>query len=935
MTLNSIKKKTLNENWQMITKQEYLDKIEAGEELNISEVGNNSLPVDIVLGNYEKNNEWVVKDVQIPNCWESDGFWKGFCGPVWYRNKFNIEDKFLDENKRYLLQFGAVSYFCSVWINGERLGEHRGMWDSFQFDITDYLQKENIIILEIHKPGDYFPVKNSLAGFVPFVTTTFGGIWQDCKIVEVDKITIEDIHIIPDIKKDKIEVRLEINSIMEDIFRAEIDAGVAESSLTKSVDINVGKNGYIFCIEINDPILWSPDNPYLYNIDIDIRGENKLYANISKKFGMRDVSVKGKQIYLNNKPHYLRGVLNWVSYPDIIAPHPSKERIKDEIIKMKNMGYNMIKLCLVIPNKEYFELADELGVLLWVELPMWMPRVDEGFAERAKREYERIIKEVRNYPSVVMYTLGCELDDEIGAGLLEELYHLVKEQTLSSLVKDNSGSAEAYGGVNKEFADFYDYHFYAEANQFSDLIDYFYPKWKEEKPLVFGEYCDSDTFRDVREIEEKLGHKVWWRFDDPVINPQGVRWDYNVVNNVDRLKDFPLDINFDQVKQRSYGQTFEYRKDIIEQTRKRDDTSGYTITDIIDTSISTAGMMDDFGKLKFDPDKFSQFNNDTVITFEKDKRRIWKNGGDRPQYLDEFNNYQGDKFRVNILCSHYGDTIQQSILEWKLIDSNGEILANNNICIQNNIRSGFVGKIAEIEADLPVGEEAYSVRLDVNLIQNETLISNNSWNYWLLPEVKISEWDFTLWDKRGFFADMIEKDPNGDVVNDKIKIITNPDDYSSIEGEIIVATAWNNNIKKWLNNGTLVYLMLDIGDTKFVEGSPFWREGIELIHSHQLTDKLPHSGYPGIQFKGITPEVIIDKSELESRLDINLNPVISRLDARTFLTSYYMLDGSNSKGKLVATTLKLAGGFARQPLGFTKNILGAYLLDNGIQYLKQ
>ena len=146
---------------------------------------------------------------------------------------------------------------------------------------------------------------------------------------------------------------------------------------------------------------------------------------------------------------------------------------------------------------------------------MWMPELSPFFLQQAPIEYDRIVRQVRGQPSVVLYTLGCELDAAVRAEFLEPLYRQTKALIGDALLRDNSGSGEAYGGLLNEFAEYYDYHFYSDIQFFRPLLDYFAPRWRPAQPFVFGEFCDLDTWRDLRKLHDAGGGTLhWWARND-------------------------------------------------------------------------------------------------------------------------------------------------------------------------------------------------------------------------------------------------------------------------------------------------------------------------------------------------------------------------------------------------------------------------------------
>ncbi len=105
--------------------------------------------------------------------------------------------------------------------------------------------------------------------------------------------------------------------------------------------------------------------------------------------------------------------MNWGWNPESIAPRYTPEQVHTEIRRLRELGFNLIKLCLFIPNPTYYEIADEEGMLLWQEWPMWLPEITDTLRARAPAEYRDYMQLTRHHPSVVIYTLGCELDRRV------------------------------------------------------------------------------------------------------------------------------------------------------------------------------------------------------------------------------------------------------------------------------------------------------------------------------------------------------------------------------------------------------------------------------------------------------------------------------------------------------------------------------------------
>lgn len=909
----------------------------------------------------------LARAVSVPTTWEREGFPKTLEGPVWFAVKVVVADG--DPSCGGLtLRFGAVSYFATIWVDGARVATHRGMWDPFDVDVTDVIGPNSVIAIEVYKPWSRFPVRESLAGFIPYVTTTFGGPWQPVELVAVGDLSITDAWVrtepaTPD------ACAIAAVSVRSGKPRRGVALTVARVSGPSSdpaavrrgaeahriVDLPAGESSWELDLDALDLPWWSPRAPQLAELVITVE-HDKLRESRETRAAKRTVSADGTRLLLNGRPVYPRGVLHWMAYPDRFSPDPTRERAEAELGAIQALGYTMVKLCLVLPPEVYFEVADELGVFLWVEFPMWLPRVTEGYAEQAETEYQAMVRRIRNHPSVLLYTLGCELSSEANADILKRLYELVKHETAGALVRDNSGSAEAYGGVAAEFADFSDYHFYAEATVFSDLMDHFLPAWKPARPLLFGEYCDSDTFRSVAMIEEHLDHDPFWADDDPVRNPQGVRWDYHVVSNRRRLADPPVDIPYAEITRRSYERSLEYRKSILEQTRLHHAPSGYVVTNLQDTPVTTSGMLDDFGGLKFDPAVFRRFNADTVLLIARDRRRSWRAGGDRRQFLDEHCVAAGETVRLNVICSHFGvEPIVRPVIEYQLLEAASDnLLAQGAIDAAEALSPGSSVRLAQVSftADAHGVQDGAGSSKEVDLriaVKDASRpgagpIAENFFPFWVLDE-SVDAANVAVYDPIGAVGEAITSAPG--TWHDRfasIATVQRPGDTSP--DAVLVSTVATEAVVEYARaGGPLVLLLQDAGEP-LATPAPFYREGIALIHDNAqargLLGGLPHRGFAGTAFSAVAPDRALDPSAVAERFGADPGPVVSRLDARRFQIMHYLSTLAVGAGvtkaspeNVVVTTLRLTGGDGRTPLGFGANVLGRYVFASAVRFLSE
>ncbi|MCK4513360.1 hypothetical protein KAW64_16545, partial [bacterium] len=349
---------------------------------------------------------WHVERHEVPGCWEEWGWSKRLEGPVWFIRQFAW-----NEEGPTLIRFDGVSYFCHIWLNGAWIGSHRGIWTSFEVDVTEAMSDEtNVLAVEVFKPWKrFFPVRQSLAGFIPYVTSTFGGIWQrvvgsrrkPVRIVDVYAYYVRDVDVI------RIEIHIGADPGVDTAATVRARIGDAE----RTVDLDRLSSEHKVFIDLPGEGLphWSPDSPVLHPLTVAVESGG-VSETTHRQIGLRTLEARGRRLFFNDEPIYLRGVLHWMSYTDSIAPYWNPERHAYEMDYIRSLGFNLVKQCLVIPPQEYLDHADSTGMLVWIELPMWLPEVDDEYTERTLSEYREIIRRVRNHPSVVLWTLGCELD---------------------------------------------------------------------------------------------------------------------------------------------------------------------------------------------------------------------------------------------------------------------------------------------------------------------------------------------------------------------------------------------------------------------------------------------------------------------------------------------------------------------------------------------
>lgn len=900
---------SLNGNWEIFI--DFVDAAVKPEDLNV-------------------HAQW--RDILVPGCWEQVEANKKAEGPVWYRKSFKVPAEWSD--LPVALEFGGVNYYCEVYLNGALTCTHEGGWNGFQVRVEKLLifGNDNELLVKVYKQGVRFPLRESLAGFLPDVGVIFGGIWKSVQLVHVPEVTVKDVFAKPRIRDNGAEVEFVLNAIPRDTTRsvnliAEIKdrQGKTVSSREQSMTIPPASErieGKLW-LEFEEAIsLWSPEQPDLYQLNLSLSKNGCEIYSQSCRFGMKELNVRDDQFYLNGSPLYMRGVLHWGWYAEHIAPIPSREEIREELKRVKASGFNLVKLCLFVPVQDYYELADEMGVLIWQELPMWLPEVTPEFKSRVFSQYEAIIREVRNHPSLCVWTLGCELDQSADSTFLQELYEMAKSLTDHAIIRDNSGSGECYGGLLKEYADFYDYHFYTDIHFFPELLSQFAGSWRENKPWMFGEFCDYDEFRNLdTTLEDHGGEMPWWLRYDEEVNPvaKEERWQYS--RQAEKLAKLNLPFSNAQLWKNANQSAFVYRKAVLELVRTYAKISGYVITSIKDNPIATSAVFDDVGRPKQPPERLRMINDSTVITLTWDNRCSWIGGGDRLIRWDPYNYTAGTFIRPHLFVSHYGsELLENGILSWKIVtDEGGTILGEGAIC-SVRMQAGEAREVDILEVVAPEVKVPTALTLSAELTGKAETV-RNSWTFRVFPKPAL-----------------IAEEQSAVLIDDPFDVFAGLNTlYPGIQSNSAIKESTRVILTSYLRpeheafmeqGGNVLFVQRSKSGPFIVKQLSFSRESLQLYYDHPVMNGYPHEHHTSHSMFGLATDLVFDYDSLPAH-----TPVMERLDARLFERHGYMVESSRGQGLLLATTLRFEGGLGSQPQGILKNTGARYLLDLAIKYL--
>ena len=864
---------------------------------------------------FSLGNDGPVSSISVPGCWEAQGFSKHVDGPAVYRKVLpTMQDR---GDARVILELDAVSYACAVSVNGRVMGSHEGMWTPFFVDITEALAANtaSTLQIEVWKPGSRYPVRESLAGFLPDVATTFGGLWQSCRL-RIGRQFLRGVDLSADMSRSEISFR----ATAEDFGgtstgRIEILVRDGGAVVARSEGVR-DEDGTVLAVEtVPEAQEWSPSSPHLYEVSATWIDGKDILAAWSGKTGFRQLLALGDRLLLNGRPAFLRGVLSWGWDPMLLAPRFDRQSIRREFALLKSLGFNMVKLCLFIPSQELFEVADEEGMLLWEELPLWLPEVTPALAERAPEEYRQYARRVASHPSVALYTLGCEMGASVTPALLSALDGAVRPYARGALVCDNSGSGESYGGRDADVADFTDYHPYYDMHWFEPLMDNWRRDWKPPRPWIFGEFCDQDAFRDREAMKVRNGGVLpWWMTPDlPVAAWRGEA--QALLEADERLARAALPVPASLVAAASDAHALVTRKYTLESLRKKAGMGGYVVTGLRDTPISTSGILDDEGRARWSAEQLRACNDEVILCLDVPRRRAWTHGGDRPSRIDMHCWWAGEKASWTVIVSTYAPVIPAgAAVTWHLERADGISLAHGQTRTDRELYAGTTSALAAVEVSLPEVVRAEKAVLSVRMTGGSLRV-DNAWPIWIFPRPASMEATTALYDPSFQLEGVTEGISLGARITDPALTPTDG---------VLIAASWDEKVAAhFVNGGRILFWQLNAGPFPSARG-PFWREAVPLFMPHRLWEGFPHGDSTDMQFFGMATDVMLDAGATGTTLgpEARIHPLLRRLDARTFLMHEYLMEAHSGSGRMILSTLRFHGGAGAQPSGFLRNVAG-------------
>lgn len=636
-----------------------------------------------------------------------------YLGPAWYRKEITVPKEWGD--KEIFLSLERVIWNSQVWINEKKVDiEDESLSAPHQFKLTNYIVPgKNTIVIRIDNSKQHeISVKNLAHAYTNDTQTMWNGVLGKMLLSAKNKTYIDDLRLTPDVDNKKVSVSLKLNNNTSGklIFTVKDPTG---KTLPAKIFLIHG-NDTVFDYDINSPLLWDEFTPNLYQATatLEVDGQSDIKA---ESFGMRKISSKDALLQINNRRLFLRGTLECCIFPLKGYPPTDKAEWEKVFKAARDYGLNHLRFHSWCPPKAAFEVADEMGFYLQVELPLWELNIgqDEPTVNFLYEESARIMKEYGNHPSFCFWSLGNELQGDFK--VLDKLLISLKEQDNRHLYTTTSFTFEPGHGSWPEANDelwitqwtkkgwvrgqgIFDDEPASFNKDFSTSIEGL------TTPLVTHEIGQYSVFPNLNEIEKYRGNLL-------PLNFKAVMNDLQSKNRLHLAQDYLM---------ASGKLAVILYKEEIERALKTPGFSGFQLLDLHDfpgQGTALVGIIDAFWESKglITSEEFRQFCSPVVPLARFDKAT----------YLNS------ETFEAHIEAANFSNqTLKDIQPEWSLKNSDGKIIARGELSKQDVIVGNAI-KQGNISVSLNAIKEAQQLTFSVKYKNTNY---QNSWNIWVYPQ---------------------------------------------------------------------------------------------------------------------------------------------------------------------------------------------------------
>ena len=386
---------------------------------------------------------------------------------MFYRRTFTVPKDWSKHKQRILMHFGAVDYLAVVYVNGTRVGSHRGGYDEFTLDVTDALKKKGsqevvVAVTDLTNNSGQAIGKQTVNPGGIFYTPS-SGIWQTVWMEPTNSAHIDRLDMTPNLDDNSLSLNVKAGGVTDQVVQAIAYDG------NREVGRVTGPANEQLKLPVPNPKLWSPDNPFLYDLKVNLLDKNRQVDTVGSYFGMRSVSVqKGKdgkpRMYLNGKFLANVGTLDQGFWPDGVYTAPTDDALKFDLQSHKDLGYNMVRKHIKVEPDRWYYWADKLGLMVWQDMPSMRPDLNPNQYQQQQweSEFKQVVDEHRSHPAITTWVPYNEGWGELNQETTRRVINEVKAWDPSRLVDGHSGVNCCASTGDTGAGDIYDAHNYQD-----------------------------------------------------------------------------------------------------------------------------------------------------------------------------------------------------------------------------------------------------------------------------------------------------------------------------------------------------------------------------------------------------------------------------------------------------------------------------------------
>ena len=647
--------------------------------------------------------------IQVPGCWQGQGFGRQgqdtpwdfgvparvfratYQGTAWYGKTFQVPREW--QGARIWVNFGGVHPAAQIWLNGKRLGAHCGPFVPFAFEATKHLRfgGDNFLAVRVHEQNRWLGLAYNWMGL-------WSGLYRSVELTATGEAWIERCWIYPDLDDGRLRCRVEVAGAVGNAATLSVAVvspdGEPVARLARKV---AGAGEYRLSLPVSSPRPWRPETPQLYRVDAVLGCGGQVEDALSERVGFVKLAAEGKHFLINGEPYYMRGTGDFLASPETGCPDTDRRRWRRKLATLRSYGYNYVRCQSYVPAPEYFDAADEVGLLVQSEMGMlgawsgsdpwhryaWPPPTAR-FRDALKWQWDRTVMRDVNHPAAAIYCMS----NELGQGTLfpetaRQCYRDTKALKPSALVIWTDG------GLN---------------------------------PALPGDFVNAEANRDEQTSLPLIQHEFrWWSsYPDVSIKRKyrGAMRPYAIANAEAAARRHGLQHLLPEMAEVSQRlQYVEARTKMEACRRDHPRLAGICHFNAMDIGYSPQGVLDEFYDRKLvSADTWMRTNGDTVIMVDRG--------------FDDRVLVAGATLRCGFSVSDFSHPpLHAPRVEWQLLAGEQQLAAGALSYRHQPFCTCPAGKIS---LALPALARPVMLTLRASLHEAGRTFSNE-WSFWLFP----------------------------------------------------------------------------------------------------------------------------------------------------------------------------------------------------------